>query len=256
MSWAGRKRAAVVIVIGAIIIAALAIFGFSLFYETPTCFDRKQNQGEVGVDCGGSCSTLCSSQVDASARVVFTRAFSPQPDRTDVIAYVENPNADAQAKDAPFSLELYGTEGQPLARITLTLDLPPSSTVPIYVADVASRGVVVARAFLTPENAVGMWSRAGEQLPNPEVTEIKVTEGDRPRVTATLRNPLAVARYDLTYVATIFDATGTAIAASQTLIPRLPSQGTAPLVFTWKASFFAPVAKVEVLPVPSLPSAR
>ena len=58
--------------------------------------------------------------------------------------------------------------------------------------------------------------------------------------------------YNTTLVATIFDEAGNAIAASQTFVPTLSSQGTAPLTFTWNQAFAAPVARVEILPVPQL----
>jgi hypothetical protein len=85
------------------------------------------------------------------------------------------------------------------------------------------------------------------------VENIVPKEGTAPRITATLVNPLAQPFYNTTLVATIFDEGGNVIAASATLVPTLPSQGTAPLIFTWNEPFSAPVARVEILPVPVLP---
>ncbi len=48
----------------------------------------------------------------------------------------------------------------------------------------------------------------------------------------------------------MFDAMGTAIAASQTVIPELGPRGNTDVVFTWNAPFGASVGRVEILPRP------
>lgn len=243
------------IIAGAVVLGALTILGFSIFYEVPTCTDKKQNQDEQGVDCGGSCSTLCAFQVNSEPVVGFVRAITPQPGRTDVVAYIQNRNANAESADAPFLLEVYGTERQLIAKKTISVDLPPSTSVPVYLADVAPRGSVAAQAFLAPITDSITWRKpVGESQVLPIVESISIAEGDAPRITATLVNPLARVIYDTTLVATVFDVSGNVIAGSQTLVTTLPSQGSAPLIFTWNVPFAGPVGRVEILPVPELSS--
>ncbi|HEX8591481.1 MAG TPA: hypothetical protein VF696_01900 [Candidatus Paceibacterota bacterium] len=253
MSWAGRRRAIIIAIATLLALAALAILFFSIFYKVPTCTDRKQNQGEAGVDCGGECQRLCPFQVSSPPAVRFVRVLSPQSGRTDVIAYVDNPNLDAEAKGAPFLLEVYDANQQRLAQKTVKVDLPASMTVPVYLPDVA-RGEEAAQAFLTPVPEDIVWTKAQNRLTLPTTEQIVVVEGERPRVTATLVNPLAKPFYDTTLVATIFDVEGNVIAASQTLVPTLPSQGTVSLVFTWNAPFSVSTPRVEILPVPKVGS--
>lgn len=255
MSWAGERRAVIIIIAGAVVLGALTVLGFSIFYKVPTCMDKKQNQDEQGVDCGGSCTTLCAFQVHNEPVVSFVRTITPQPGRTDVIAYIQNRNADAEAPDAPFQLEVYGTERQLIVKKTIKVDLPPSTSVPVYLADVAPRGSVAAQAFIAPLADSFVWRKvSGAHDPLPTVGEITITEGEAPRITAMLVNPLARTIYDTTLVATVFDASGNVMAGSQTIVPNLPSQGTAPMVFTWNAPFPQSVARVEILPVPELSS--
>lgn len=253
MSWAGERRAIIITIAGAILLGALLVLGFSIFYKVPTCTDKRQNQNEQGVDCGGSCTTLCSFQVEDAPVVRLVRAITPQPGRTDIVAYIENRNAEAEAANAPFLLEVYGAERQLIAKKTIRVDLPPLSSVPVYLADVAPRGSIAAQAFLAPVTESIVWRRvSGEKAILPTVGNISIAEGEAPRITATLANPLARTIYDTTLIATVFDASGNVIAGSQTLVPTLPSQGTAPLVFTWNAPFTLPAARVEILPVPEL----
>ena len=255
MSWAGERRATVIAIAALVLIAALLILGFPIFYDTPTCTDRKQNQDEDGIDCGGSCTTLCAFQVEDAPVVSFVRALSPQTGRTDIIAQIENRNEDAEAADAPFLLEVYDADRRLIAKKIIRVDLPPQTTVPVYLADVAPRGSAAAQAFLVPDTDSIVWRKvSGERLPMPTVTQIIIAEGEAPRVTATLVNPLARTIYDTTLVAIVRDSSGNVIAGSQTIVPTLPSQGTAPLVFTWNAPFSASSPRVDIYPVPELSS--
>lgn len=252
MSWAGRRRAVIIFIAALVALAALLILFFSIFYEVPTCTDGKQNQGETGVDCGGGCARLCAFEVQSVPSVRFVRALHPQPGRVDVIAYVDNPNVNAESKNAQFLLEVYGTNQLLIAKRTIKVDLPASMTVPVYLPDVA-RGEA-AQSFLTPVPESTSWYVAGEREVLPKVENVIVNEGAQPRITATLTNPLARVFYDTTLVATAFDVQGNVLAASQTLVAVLPSQGSTPIVFTWNAPFASTVARVEILPVPKLGS--
>ena len=55
---------------GVVVVLAGIIFSifWSVFYRAPTCNDRVQNGDEKGIDCGGSCKNLCTS--DALTPVV------------------------------------------------------------------------------------------------------------------------------------------------------------------------------------------
>jgi len=187
---------------------------------------------------------------DAVPVVRLVRPLAPQPGRTDIIAYIDNSNANASSKAAPFTLKVYGTDRQLLVEKVVAIDLPPLTTIPVYLPDVAPRGSIAAQAFLTFNADEAVWTRAsGERPVLPVVESISVSEGERPRITATLVNPIARPFYDLTLVATVFDASGNVVAASQTLVPMLPAQGSVPLIFTWNAPLGAPSPRVEILPI-------
>jgi hypothetical protein len=250
MSWAGRRRALIIAIAALFVFAFLLILFFSIFYKVPTCTDHKQNQDERGIDCGGSCTTLCSFQVENQPTIKLVRAIEPQPGRVDVVAYIENRNTNAQAKGAQFLLEVYGSQQQLIGKRTISVDLPAQMTVPIYVANVGKGEAT--QAFLTPSDSITWTRTGGERQVLPTIENTVISEGENPRITANLMNPLAKNVYNTTLVATVFDASGNALAASQTLVPTLPSQGSAPIVFTWNAPFSAPVARVEILPVPQL----
>jgi hypothetical protein len=253
MSWAGRRKALIITVGAIVLLAALAVFAFGILYDTPTCTDRKQNQDETGVDCGGACSRMCAFEVKVAPVVLWTQVVEPEEGRADVIAYVENRNTDAASRKAPFRLEVYDANGGQVSEKSVTVDLPPRTTVPVYIPNAAPRDSGASRAFLTyvPEEAV--WTKASDEgRIEPSVEDVVIGEGQEPRITAKLVNPLAEPMRAITLIATLFDPSGNAMAASQTVVPVLPAQGASPVVFTWRQPFPAPVARVEIRPVPGL----
>ena len=61
ISWAVKKQLTYFSVF-LIIIIGVAV-GFYLNITVPSCTDKKQNQDEKGVDCGGQCSKECLGEI-------------------------------------------------------------------------------------------------------------------------------------------------------------------------------------------------
>ncbi|KND50249.1 MAG: hypothetical protein AB202_04025 [Parcubacteria bacterium C7867-007] len=248
MDWSTRRRSIVYAVIGSVIGVLLIIVGISIFYDTPTCMDKKQNQDETGIDCGGPCARACVADVK-DAQVRFARAVSPAPTRTDVIAYVENPNANAYARGVRATVELYDVQRALLATRTVTFNLPAGAVLPIFVQGMLTSDIPVAQTFFTIDESSTQWTRTTIKPLFPSVKDVQWRTGDQPRVTATVVNPVAEILTNTQLIATVFDANNEAIAASRTLVGSLPSQGTAPIVFTWNVPFIREPARVEIIPI-------
>lgn len=250
MDWAHKRKLSVILILSAAVLAVLLILGFAIFYETPTCFDQKQNGSETGIDCGGSCTTVCSAQA-APARVVFARALQ-QSGRTDLIAYLENPNTDAYAKDAEAVIDVYGQDGSKVQK-RVRISLPARSATPLFLPGIAEGPV--QQVFVSFENGGPVWTRGtGWEQPAPSTGNIVIENATtRPRVAATIENRTAYVERSVPLVATVFAADGSVIAASQTVIPVLPPQGSAQAVFTWNEPFLQPAARIEVVPLTTLP---
>ena len=91
LSWAARRRVVVILVLTlAVILFSVFTYHFT-FYSAPTCFDGVKDQNEVGIDCGGVCTYLCSIQVQEPS-VRFVLPLENGSGRTDIVAYLDNPN--------------------------------------------------------------------------------------------------------------------------------------------------------------------
>jgi hypothetical protein len=253
MSWSMRRRLIILASIAGVLALGLVAFYFLTIHTPPSCVDHKQNQDEEGVDCGGSsCTYLCTDR-QAAPSVRFVRPISPSGSRTDVIAYIDNPNTTSAAKDLHFTVELYNANNIVLARKEGSVDLPPASTVPIFIPNFFSGTQEAVRAFITFDTPEHLWYRYQDTRVLPRVEDVKLTNDAMPRVTATAVNPGTNPYGSMLFVATIFDTEGNAIAASRTVAASLPALGRTPLVFTWPDQFKGTVSRVEVIPVVGLP---
>lgn len=253
MSWAARRRFFILLIVGAIAVAFLAVVSIATFTETPSCADAVQNQGEAGVDCGGPCAYLCTAG-EQPPTVLFTKALPNGAERTDVIALVENKNSAAAARDVPYRITLFGTDQSLIQEVTGTLDLPQGRTMPVYVPGIASGKQTVAAAFLSIEASAPKWftPTASPSVPLVSNTSLGGTTS-APRIEAVLTNPIAAALSNVRVIVMVRDAQGEVIAASQTIVSVLPAQGKASAIFTWNSAFPGVAASIEVVPVIPLP---
>lgn len=250
MTWARKRQLTILaILLGALLVTGIGVW-FLFFRTAPSCMDNTQNGDELGVDCGGSCTYLCSALLPNPMPIVkFARTFSPYPGRTDVIAYIDNPNSSAAASSVHYTVEVYDSQNVIIGKREGDLDLPPAITTPLYIPNVVVGDTEVTRAFVTIETASVHWVPA-LSIPSQVTAEnVILQEGDSPRVTATLRNKTVDPVSRTAFVATLFDVSGNAVAASGTLIEGIAGKGSTQVIFTWPSAFSTPVARVEILPV-------
>lgn len=105
----------IVIIIYLILFFLVGLFFYSILKPSPTCFDNKQNQGEDGVDCGGSCQD-CKEAVEAQNLVVENKSFIyGGPDKYDVLAEIYNPNDLYGSAEFSYKFILKDSAGKVLA---------------------------------------------------------------------------------------------------------------------------------------------
>ncbi len=254
MNWAERRRFIILLIAGAIIVAIVAVTLTATFYKAPSCRDNVQNQGEAGVDCGGSCAYLCTA-LEQPPTVLYTKVVESAGGRTNIIASVVNKNADAAAKQVPYTLTLYGADLVLISQTRGIVDLPPGATVPVYVPNIATGNQIVASAFLSIESTAPAWYRlASDPRVLPIVANSKLSGStSSPRVEATLVNPSVTSLVNVRAVVLVRGEGGAIIAASSTIVPAIPASGQASAIFTWNHPFPSIPLSIEVVPSVPLP---
>lgn len=248
MSWALGRRLIILSVIAVVFLGIVSLAWYSISYEEPSCTDGTLNQDEEDIDCGGSCPYLCSAGLIPPS-VEFARPVAPQTGRTDVIAYIENANASAAARAVGFTAVLFSEDNTIIAEKEGTVDVPPSSVVPVYLPNFFSGSQAAARVFVEIDQASFRWFSYRDERSLPSVKNTVIENTSAPEITATLRNDTARAMENVRAVITVFDERDNAIAASQTIVSFISPFGDADAVFTWRAPFGGTPARVEVLPI-------
>jgi len=251
MSWAVRRR--ILYLLGVFIFFAIVVGGpvaYHFLTIAPTCHDGVQNEGETSPDHGGPCLLLDAASLQPEA-VLWARTLKVRDGLFDAVAYVDNPNQGAGVIDAPYELDLYDSQNVLVAQISGNTFVMPGGVTPVFLGgiDTGHRDAVHAQfqftAPLSWERVVGL--AQGITLSNQQVTSVASSS----EVTATALNASVAPITDITFVATVFDAAGNAIASSQTALPRLDAGASQQIFFTWPSAFPAQVGRVDIIPVVS-----
>ncbi len=111
------------IVVGTVFIALVALFFTGFYYAfikgPETCFDKKQNQDEQDIDCGGVCAAVCVEKIEAQDISIIEKAFVPGGSgRYDALVRVYNPNDMVGASSFVYTIDLKDASGKVLATRT------------------------------------------------------------------------------------------------------------------------------------------
>lgn len=217
---------------------------YNYFYEPDSCFDGVQNGDEMAPDCGGSCVRICSFTV-APPKVLWAQSFAVTDNQYNAVAYVENRNQVAGTPELRYKFQLFDKDGLINEQSGVT-SLPPNSTQPIFEGRIATGGREPSYTTLELETAE-LWLPGASDRSNYRTTALELLQADsRPRLNVTLQNDGLQTVGNVEVIATIFDARGTPLTASQTFIDNFVGRTSANLVFTWPRPIAKTVRSCEV----------
>ena len=237
-SWATRRRA---IYMGTTVLVLTAI-SFAVFwnfwYKAPTCHDGFQNGDETGVDCGGSCSLICSGSVIKPIVRWDPRLFEVSPGLWSVLVYVENLNTSADAVYVPYSFTIYGENNEILEERDRATILPKNKTVGIFEGSIlVKEGEKPKRAAFEFGDKI-IWKKDKETDSNINIIHSPLLRLESaPRVEANVKNNGIEEVKNIELIIAIFDGSDNAIAASRTFIESLKKNEDKNIFFTWPKPF-------------------
>ena len=248
MSWASRRRT---VYASSVIGFFLVVFGIPFaiwWYESPSCFDGKQNQEETVVDKGGPC-VLLDERTLSPYTVLWSRAFLARSGTYSAVAYVENPNAGAGLRTVGYRFRLYDERNIVIAEREGVTFLMPGGITPVFEGGIETGKRVATRTFFEFAEPF-IWERLSDMagifsIRNKTVSSIEST----PRVTAQVKNSSVEVVLNVAFVAVVFDTAGNAIAASHTTVPRLAGGEEQEIVFSWNNPLSKVVGRIDILPL-------
>ncbi len=183
---------------------------------SPNCSDRRQNQEEAEVDCGGPCEP-CEIRYLSLPEIISIKTL-PSDDKTAVFAEIKNPNSDWGAESISYDLEIFDMDGNKMESIEgKTLIYPGEINHILEVLDIPSKNI--SRAEITFSDP--QW-KSKEQFFNPNITAkdaaTESTETGKIAVSGTLSNSNSFSVSKTMIISALFNQSGTLIAASKTEI--------------------------------------
>ena len=247
-AWA-RRRYTLYTLIVVVIVAILGVSAYAAFFYSPAnCFDGEQNNGEQGVDCGGSCSLICPFQA-ADPQVIWAQAFEISDGVYNAAGLIENPNFTARLT-GQYKLSLFNQDVIRTKEIFGPLDIGPSESQPIFEPSILTGEQEISRAFLEVVDGFE-WNR-DEPVDNPLVISARtLTDTEtRPRLRTTIENTSLEAVRDIAVYALLYNREGDIVQASRTFVEYIDRDGNAEAFFTWPLPFEEEVTKIDVFTEP------
>lgn len=244
--WSARRKIFYFTATGLFLLIFIALPVFLLIYRVPTCSDGKQNQDEAGIDCGGSCQTVCAS-VAIEPIVWWQRFFQISPGVYNVVARVENPNTDSAVEQAKYIFRFYDKANAVISSREGETNIPPRQIFYIFEGGLMTGERPPVKAtfeFVAPLSWVTKKMTAPLSIAGQVLSKASTT----PRLDAILRNGGADDLFNVEVVAVLFDTDGNAINVSKTIVNTIRSESAVSFFFTWRQPFDKEPARIEIIP--------
>lgn len=248
--WARNRKRVVYGIVFIFLVVVIGLPTYFLFYKAPTCFDYKMNGDEAGVDCGGSCQLLCTTESLPLLVEGDPRVLTLGPGVYQVVAVVENANNDGEIYRAGYTIKLYDNSTLiPVRVIEGSTFVPAGETFAIFEGPLFMEdGVIPSRATLEWKEETLIWKKAVSTDPGLTVKESTFTRlATSPRLESKIVNPTLSMASNIDLVALVSDKNGNIFAASKTFIDSLMPSEESAIVFTWPRSFQEEPAGIEII---------
>lgn len=257
MTWALKRQISYISGVLIFIFAVALYFLWPYLNRPPTCFDRKQNGDEAGIDCGGSCPIACTNEVDKLS-VFWARSFQVVPGRYNALAYIENQNQNQVIRRIKYRFRFADENNLYIGKRDGETFIPPAGKFAIFEGAIDlgnSKPVYTSFEF----SEVPVWSNVDKSL----IDQLKVVVSNIvfenetiPRLTANIKNTSLFDIPDLQVVAILYDKFNNVLNVSSTNIAILGGEQENQVSFTWREQMSAEVASQEILPIFNIFNAR
>lgn len=247
MNWSTKRK----LTYGLSLVFAILAISFYTFrdniFPAPTCFDKKQNSYESGVDCGGTCLLMCKQDV-IPLTVKWSRALPVSPNTYDIVAMISNKNINNASRALTYLFTVYDKNGQIITTTTGSTVAPINGDFPIIKQNIKMDKMpkeVITQLF------DGLHYKVTEKPTSPTVRQVntRYEAGDIPRVFSSIINTKRVTISNLPVRAVLYDMYDNAFAVGETVIPFLDKEQMKDISFTWGMTFKQSPTRINIYPI-------
>ncbi len=234
--------------------AGLSLIVHEATKVAPTCYDKKQNQGEVGIDCGGPCTFYCKDEL-RDPKIRWQRAFIIRPGVVHAVAYIEHSYPTAAARKINYTFKIFDDKNTLIGERAGSTFLGPMGRTAIVEPLIQTGNVTPAfvRLSIIPPLP---WEKIPVDFSQVVIktdrtlleTQGTGTADTLTRLTATIENTSRLSFKDLDVVAILYDRNDNAVTASRAYLASLPGENLETVVFTWPFEMPTQIVRIEIIP--------
>lgn len=234
MSWASKRQfkyfSIFILFIGVIIFILI----YPLIFKDPTCNDNKKNGEETGVDCGGSCLSVCSDEA-YDPTILWSRGFHVIDNNYNLVAFIENKNKTAGVAEAHYEFKIYNKENKLIGRKVGKTFIPPNQQFAVFESRFNPGEEDIKNVTFEFTNELS-WVK---KFPLTQILPIKVrnisfnNNKDTPTLSAIITNDSIYDIPEFDVIAILYDENKNAINISKTHKDGLLKGNKIPINFTW-----------------------
>lgn len=258
LSWSVRRRL-IYLAIALVVVAIMLVAAFIVFQKPPSCSDGQQNGDELGVDCGGSCPGVCTTEI-TPLKILWYRLFNLGPGKYDAAALVKNPNLKHSAGEINYIFRLWDKDNLLINSKRGKVFANPKEDLVIFVSRIDAGKKIPARVSFEFEDSP-LWQKVDRVPPTLAFSNKRFANEPFPRLVATVKNDSLVTLRAVDVFAVLSDADQNAVAVSSTFLDELPAGESREVSFTWPAPLAQEVSFIDLaahfdwrqLPAPATP---
>lgn len=249
--WSTRRRSLIFLIVLGALVLIIAVPAYLATRSEPNCKNGFQDGDETGVDCGGSCTLLCTPEVLPMISRGDARLLRIATSTYEIVVLVENPNPNGVVKRAPYAFAVYsGTSRSPVKVFERETYVGRGSTFALFEGPFELPSSGPFRVVFEWGELV--WEKSSEErsIIAAESANLILSEGAPPRLEARLINRSQKSVSNIEAVALLSDSSGNIVAAGKTFVESLSAGAATPIIFSWPGAFEREAVSIRIIPRP------
>lgn len=227
--WTAKKQISLFFVVLAIAIVAIIFVLSSL--SSPSCFDKKKNQEEEDIDCGGPCEA-CVGNIQ-NLIIHWNKVFKLKDGKYEATALIDNPNLFAGIPSLKYKFSVYDEKNVLVAVRSGETFINPDEKLLLLESDIDSPARIPKYAFLELEENP-KWKRIEKEKPQLVISKKQFSNTEPfPKLIVEIANKSLFGVENIEVAVIFYDENQNAKAVSSSKVNYIGGDSDKEIIFTW-----------------------